>query len=97
MDPSFTFKEGEKPSGAREGYQTIRACSTQVKLPMGCEEMVIDVYRIGKKKGAKGSGGDIGGNPLERFSGNWETDFRSGSKWDETKSKATIGQQTGYV
>ncbi|EWM23547.1 expressed unknown protein [Nannochloropsis gaditana] len=28
-DPSYTFKGEDKPAGAREGYQTIRACSTQ--------------------------------------------------------------------
>lgn len=26
-----------RPAGVREGYQTIRACSTNVKLPLGCE------------------------------------------------------------
>lgn len=100
-----------RPSGQREGYQTIRACSTNVKLPLGCEvrccslgvclppfehpdatphatvthhsthsepstrnhktqtpqEMVVDVYRMKTKKGAKGK--DESGNPLERFSG----------------------------
>jgi len=40
----------------------------QVKLPPGCEEMVIDVYRIKKKKGAKG-GSETAENPMERFSG----------------------------
>jgi hypothetical protein len=32
-DPSYTFKGEDKPAGAREGYQTIRACSTQVTSP----------------------------------------------------------------
>lgn len=29
-----------RPAGMREGHQTVRACSTMVKLPMGCEVRV---------------------------------------------------------
>jgi hypothetical protein len=50
----------------REGHQTIRACATLVKVPAGCDEMVIDVYRMKRKGGAKGTP-EI--NPMERFSG----------------------------
>lgn len=31
--------------------------------------MVVDVYRMKTKKGAKGAGGGGDGNPMERFSG----------------------------
>lgn len=33
------------------------------------QEMVVDVYRMKTKKGAKGAGGGGDGNPMERFSG----------------------------
>lgn len=57
----------DKPAGMREGFQTIRACSTLVKLPPGCDEMVVDVYRMKKKSSS--SPGLPDSNPMERFSG----------------------------
>ncbi|EWM23548.1 Heat shock protein DnaJ, cysteine-rich domain protein [Nannochloropsis gaditana] len=48
--------------------------------------MVVDVYRIKKKKGAKGQEED--GNYMQRFSGDWETTFKQGSKWSVPDTKA---------
>lgn len=39
------------------------------KYNVHTQEMVVDVYRMKKKKGAKGTGGGGDGNPMERFSG----------------------------
>lgn len=63
----------------RDGYATIRACSTKCFVPEGMDEMVIDVYRmqnrvVEKESVSAGGGGASGGagytDPMARFSGN---------------------------
>ena len=64
----------------RDGYATIRACSTKCFVPEGMDEMVIDVYRmknraIEKESVLAGGGAASGGagytDPMARFSGNY--------------------------
>ena len=62
----------------RDGYATIRACSTKCVVPEGMDEMVIDVYRMQNRAvekesvsagGGAGSGGAGYTDPMARFSG----------------------------
>jgi hypothetical protein len=32
--------------GERTGYQTVRTCRSGAMLPSGCDEMIIDCYRM---------------------------------------------------
>ena len=64
----------------RDGFATLRACSTKCFVPDGLDEMVVDVYRLQGKapRAARAEGADImeKTNPTARFSGNWELDFK---------------------
>jgi ferredoxin len=40
-------------SNPRDGFATIRACSTKCFVPGGMDEMVVDVYRMQKRVGPK--------------------------------------------
>jgi ferredoxin len=87
----------------RDGFATIRACSTKCFVPEGMNEMVVDVYRMRARAEAKagaGAGGAGAGaaaaaayvDPMARFSGNWEKEFRP--QWELEKSQlAMMGQQ----
>ena len=44
------------PSNPRDGYATIRACSTKCYVPPGMEEMVVDVYRMQNRVPVKSRG-----------------------------------------
>ena len=90
----------------RDGFATIRACSTKCFVPDGMDEMVVDVYRMRARAEAKvdaaGAGGAGGAaaaaaayvDPMARFSGNWEKEFRP--QWELEKSQlAMMGQGQG--
>lgn len=82
----------------RDGFATIRACSAKCFVPDGEKEMVIDVYRMQNK--VVSSSGTLISNPssspqidpMARFSGNWEKEFRP--SWD-IAAKAGGGQVGG--
>lgn len=70
----------------RDGYATIRACSTKCFVPQGMDEMVIDVYRmqnraVEKETVSAGGGAASGGagytDPMARFSGTSESNVSS--------------------
>ena len=67
----------------RDGYATIRACSTKCFVPQGMDEMIIDVYRmqnraVEKESVSAGGGAASGGagytDPMARFSGSSDRD-----------------------
>ena len=69
----------------RDGFATIRACSVKCFVPEGMQEMVVDVYRMsGKSRTPAAPTEDkeeeedsaSSTNPMARFSGNWEKEFR---------------------
>ena len=78
-------------SNAIDGFATIRACSANVFLSPGKDEMVIDVYRMQsgqvggvRRKNKESSDIDEEANsqytdPMARFSGDWEKSFLSPS------------------
>jgi len=83
----------------RDGFATIRACSTKCFAPQGEEEMVIDVYRM-QNRVVSSTGALISNpaasafqDPMARFSGNWEKEFRP--SWDMDKASAGAGQVGG--
>lgn len=69
-DPTWT-------DGDRLGYQTVRTCQAGAILPAGCEEMVIDCFRIGKSNdGVVADSADYTDKkPLQNFEDGWEDDF----------------------
>jgi len=86
----------------RDGFATIRACSTKCFLPPGEQEMVIDVYRMQNRVvSATGAlvvdpdrkAGAAYQDPMARFSGNWEKEFRP--SWDVAKPTAAGAGQVG--
>jgi hypothetical protein len=91
-------------SNPREGFATIRACSSKCFVPPGMNEMVVDVQRMKNRaiaqsnaKENRKSGGlktlnnleDEYVDPMARFTGNWEKEFRP--QWDLAKEKG-VGQ-----
>lgn len=87
-------------SNPREGFATIRACSSKCFVPEGMTEMVVDVGRMRKTKKDVLQKGDVINNdtedsnssseysdPMLRFSGNWEKEFRP--SWDSPKVTLT--------
>lgn len=93
-DPTWT--EGE-----RLGYQTVRACQAGAILPAGCEEMVLDCFRIGSSSGAVGSGAagvtvesgsvSMDKKPLMNFEDGWEDDFSPDYKTSSSTSTSENG------
>lgn len=85
-------------SNPRQGYATLRACSTKCFLPEGVTEMVVDMGRIKEMGNTNGDEGDDGliaekskaSNPLARFSGDWEREFKP--SWELSKGKDSIPQ-----
>mmetsp|Transcript_9096 Transcript_9096/g.8131 ORF Transcript_9096/g.8131 Transcript_9096/m.8131 type:complete len:269 (+) Transcript_9096:32-838(+) len=89
----------------RDGYATIRACSTKCFVPEGMNEMVIDVHRMRKNKSKSNklenaddksdiTDEDTYIDPMARFSGDWEKEFRP--QWELAKSKPLgLGQVGG--
>lgn len=55
------------------GMQTIRACQTRVRLPAGCEELVVDVARMREFRSRERT------DPMARFE-NLDTDYVAGAK-----------------
>jgi ferredoxin len=89
------------PTNPREGFATIRACSTKCFVPEGMDEMVVDVYRMKNRaeavalaKAGRGKAVAVDTSytdPMARFSDNWEKDFRP--QWELEKSQlAMMGQ-----
>lgn len=85
-------------SNPRDGYATIRACSTKCFVPDGEQEMVVDVGRM-RRLAEKSYAPDYGqraaketySDPMKRFSGDWEKEFRP--QWELTStSKLPMGQ-----
>ena len=85
----------------KDGYVTIRACSSTCFVPEGMTEMVIDLQRMRNmserkksstaKPGAETSTDFI--DPMARFSGDWEREFKP--TWEmnkelDLKSKAIV-------
>eukprot|EP01038_Epipyxis_sp_PR26KG_P012991 gene12991-17420_t len=69
----------------RDGFATIRACSTKCFVPEGMDAMIIDVQRMRKRKPSKTPESAVpvaynddedDNDPMARFSGNWEKDFK---------------------
>jgi ferredoxin len=85
----------------REGYATIRACSSKCFIPPGMTEMVVDVQRMKNRAVAQSTNTKINGvkklgtlednyvDPMARFTGNWEKEFRP--QWELAKDKG-VGQ-----
>lgn len=77
----------------RAGFATLRACSTKCYVPNGLTEMVVDVHRLKPTK--KKIGGSTSSqveeyeetmaNPMARFSGDWERDFKP--NWELAKDR----------
>eukprot|EP01036_Dinobryon_divergens_P039040 gene39040-51356_t len=76
----------------RDGFATIRACSTKCFVPNGAAEMVVDVYRMrdramaqaamkdGTSRASSKYDKDDYVDPMARFAGNWEKEFRP--RWE---------------
>ncbi|GAB0489460.1 hypothetical protein MMPV_000679 [Pyropia vietnamensis] len=69
-DPSDTEGDGGGENG-KPGWQTIRACSTEVRLLDGCTEMVVDVVRM-RTSSRRGR------DPFARFEG-LDTGYEAGA------------------
>lgn len=72
----------------RDGFATVRACQVKCFVPDGMKEMVVDVSRMRKiKKGdsSKDPTATVAdaqfSDPMARFSGDWEREFRP--MWDQ--------------
>ena len=83
----------------RDGFATIRACSVKCFVPEGMDEMVVDVYRMSGKgrmpvvpsEDKQEEENVSTTNPMARFSGNWEKEFRP--NWE--LSNGSTGQVGG--
>lgn len=75
-DPAFVAADNAMVNNAdgREGFQAIRACTTNVQLLPGQKEMVIDLWRM------KDSGSEKADDPMSRFGEDWEKDFRPNTR-----------------
>eukprot|EP01035_Chromulina_nebulosa_P027878 gene27878-36722_t len=91
-------------SNSRDGFATIRACSAKCFVPEGLEEMVVDVHRMQRKpKKSAVIGRDstdfpiedsINSDPMARFFGDWEREFRP--QWEIAKDISLgVGQVGG--
>ncbi|GMI36735.1 hypothetical protein TeGR_g14900, partial [Tetraparma gracilis] len=66
VDPSWP---GGGDAGGAPGLQAIRCCSAKTVLPLGMDEMIIDLSR-----GSESSGEPVS-NPMARFDDGWENDY----------------------
>mmetsp|Transcript_23235 Transcript_23235/g.38743 ORF Transcript_23235/g.38743 Transcript_23235/m.38743 type:complete len:281 (-) Transcript_23235:163-1005(-) len=87
-------------SAERDGFAMIRACSARCSIPEGMSEMVVDVHRMRKMSGASGASTTDAEattdfvDPMARFSGDWEREFRP--MWEQaTGSTAEVRRQQG--
>ena len=83
--------------GPRDGWQTVRACSAEVALPAGCDELVVDVFRMAaaqkrRKAGAVGEEveADAPSNAFASFDGDWEKDYVPAYKQKPTGQRAAF-------
>lgn len=94
------------PTNPRDGFATIRACSTKCFVPEGMDEMVVDVYRMKARadaaasakanRGREASASDVSyTDPMARFSGNWEKEFRP--QWELEKSQLAMMGEMGQL
>ena len=80
----------------RDGFATIRACSSKCSIPVGMNEMIVDVGRMrktSKQTGNKNNSVDViveDNDPMARFSGNWEKEFRP--QWETAALNAKLGK-----
>merc|ERR1712146_358553 len=98
----------------RTGWQIVRTCTTNVMLLPGTEEMVVDVHRMKRKKKKSkklnpqndGTTDSSESNeesvtiPMERFSGDWERDFRPDYKdggWQKTQKDPLSPRNIGGI
>ena len=92
------------PSNPREGWATIRACSTKCYPPPGLDEMIVDMSYMSSRAGNDGEKGTSGSssaleepaaaatsNPMARFSGDWEREFKPA--WEMNKGELRPGQK----
>lgn len=87
-------------SNPREGWATIRACSTKCYPPPDLDEMIIDMEFTSKRAAGGSTDSPAGtvvedvkpdGNPMERFSGDWEREFKP--SWELNKGELRPGQK----
>ena len=93
------------PSNPREGWATIRACSTKCYPPPGLDEMIVDMSYMetrarggGNTKSSSSSSSSVvdgapaeTSNPMARFSGDWEREFKPA--WEMNKGELRPGQK----
>ena len=89
-------------SNPREGWATIRACSTKCYPPPDLDEMIVDMSYMGNRANGGGNGrssdsskveissGETS-NPMARFSGDWEREFKP--SWEINKGELRPGQK----
>lgn len=77
-------------SSPRPGFATVRACSVKCFIPEGETEMIIDVERTTQGQRKSTVSGEVYADPMARFSGDWEKDFRP--RW-ELESQVDAGLQ----
>ena len=89
--------QGAADLGPRDGWQTVRACSAEVALPAGCDELVVDVFRMAaarkrRKAGAVGEEveADAPANAFASFDGDWEKEYVPAYKQKPTGQRATF-------
>lgn len=93
------------PSNPRAGFAVLRACSTKCFVPEGQDEMVVDVYRMQKKKTPQGlspeelllqniddfeTESDMS-DAMARFSDDWELDFKP--NWELSSDAVGAGKK----
>mmetsp|Transcript_35905 Transcript_35905/g.85363 ORF Transcript_35905/g.85363 Transcript_35905/m.85363 type:complete len:271 (-) Transcript_35905:139-951(-) len=66
----------EDPAAGPGSRSILRACSSKVALPEGCDELVIDCYRMLTKSGKKKA------NPMERFAAMDDPKTGFKAQWD---------------
>jgi len=91
-DPTWT-------TGDRLGYQTVRACQAGAMVPAGCDEMILDCFRIGTDvsgvvggvtvEGGGGGMGSLDKKPLSNFEDGWEDEFSPDYKTKSTSSSSS--------
>lgn len=64
----------EENGGGRVGYQTVRTCRSGAMLPAGCDEMIIDCYRMVESAKLDEEGNVLQMNPLD-FGDGWEEEY----------------------
>ena len=85
-------------SNPREGWATIRSCSTKCYPPPDLDEMIIDMAFTAQRAAGGGIETSTGtvtedvkpdGDPMKRFSGDWEREFKP--SWELNKGDLRPG------